>query len=74
MGYIVTGKPEGKDEYCLIYVCGSKENAEATLKQLLENPDKNDLMILERTKYVDFRIEETKPEDEWWNDSFYMSD
>lgn len=66
-GYIIVGdsikEPQHKE--CLVYVCGTKERAEAVLDQLLNNPDETDLYNRER--YTNFKIDWVPEKDCWWN-------
>lgn len=68
MQYIIVGDTANY-KGCLIYPCGkSKENAEKTLKRLLENPNDNDKYCMKG--HTNIRIETTSDENCWWNDPF----
>lgn len=59
---IIGDKKNHKD--CLIYTCGTLENAKKTLDQILNNPTKNDLYMTKG--HTNIRISEEKEEDCWW--------
>lgn len=68
MGWIIVGDTD-KYKDCLIKVCyGDRKFAEATLERMLNNPDEHDLKCMEGAH--NFRVQSTKPEEEWWNDPF----
>lgn len=68
MGYIIVGDTE-KYEGCLVYtVAGDREFAEQVLNKIKTQPTDLDKAVLKTHKNL--RVEETKPEDEWWNDPF----
>lgn len=68
MGYIISGK--GEYGYALVRIlhADSRERADELLKEFIESTDAHDMRAKEG--HTDFRVEETKPEDEWWNDPF----
>lgn len=67
MGYIIIGDTE-KYKDCLVVVCCGKENAEKTLARMQTAPTNEDRRRMKG--HTNFRIQETKPEEEWWNDPF----
>ena len=68
MGYIIVGDTD-KYEDCLVYtIMGGRDLAEKVLDRLNNNPDDRDKRV--RETMHNFRIKETKPEGEWWNDPF----
>ena len=71
MGWIIIGDTKDNKD-CLIYVCGSKENAEKVIERMLNNPDENDKRTMKN--HFNLRIKETKPKEEWWNDTTSFGD
>ena len=65
--YIIVGDSIKEPQYkeCLVYVCGSEENAKSVLNRLLNNPDETDLHNRER--YTNFKIDSVDEKDCWWN-------
>lgn len=63
--YIIVGDTE-KYKDCLIYVCGTKENAEKTLEQIVSNPSDIDLKLMKG--HTNLRIKEVPIEKCWWLD------
>lgn len=61
--YIIIGDTANYKD-CLIYVCGSSENASRILDRMLNNPTDNDKRIM--TDHCDLRIKEVPEEDCWW--------
>lgn len=70
--YIIIGDTK-RFEGCLVKICrGDRELAESVLKQMLTNPTDHDKMLMKG--HTNLRIKAVKEEDQWWNDSFLMSD
>ena len=68
MGWIIVGDTD-KYEGCLVYtIMGGRDLAETVLDRLNNNPDVRDMQV--RETMHNFRIKETKPSEEWWNDPF----
>lgn len=65
--YIIVGDSIREPQYkeCLVYICGSKENAEAVLDKLLNDPDEAD--YYNRERYTNFKIDWMPAKDCWWN-------
>lgn len=64
MEYVIVGDtPQYKG--CLVYTCGSLENAQKVLKGMLTNPTENDKKLMKH--HENFRIEEVEDKDCWWN-------
>ena len=62
--YIIVGDTEEYDE-CLIYVCGTPDNAENVLHRMLINPTDDDKRELQR--HHNLRIKEVPARDCWWH-------
>jgi len=68
MGWIIVGDTD-KYEGCLVYtIMGGRDLAEKVLDRIKNNPDDEDRRMMQT--HHNFRIEETKPSEEWWNDPF----
>lgn len=61
--YIIVGDTE-KYKGCLIYVCGTLENAKKSLDQILNNPTKDDLYSIDG--HTNIRIQKEEEKDCWW--------
>ena len=61
--YIIVGDTEKYGE-CLVYVCGTKENAENVLEKILTNPTENDLRVMQG--HTNLRVKEVKEDSCWW--------
>lgn len=61
--YIIVGDTE-KYKDCLIYVCGTKQNAENVLEQMLNNPTDNDLKVMKG--HTNLRVKEVPTNKCWW--------
>lgn len=62
--YIIVGDTD-KHKDCLIYICGTYENAKRCLNRMLNNPNYNDIKIMDN--HTNFRIKEVLSKDCWWN-------
>lgn len=66
--YVIAGDTE-RHKDCLIRPVGEDlEHAQEVLERMLNNPDSNDLKLMEG--HTNIRIEKTKKENCWWNDPF----
>lgn len=62
--YVIVGDTE-KYEGCLVYVCGTFENATKVLNQMLNNPNENDKKIM--ATHTNLRIAFVEDECCWWH-------
>ena len=62
--YIIEKKKKKFGE-CLVYICGTKENAEKVLDRMINNPTENDKVISEG--HTNLRIKEVEEKSCWWN-------
>ena len=63
--YIIVGDT-AKYKECLVYICGTKDNAKKVLERMLNNPNANDKRIIEG--HTNLRIKEVPRESCWWRD------
>ena len=62
--YIIVGDTEKFGE-CLLYICGTKENAEKVLDRVINNPTEIDKKLTEG--HTNLRIKEVEEKSCWWN-------
>lgn len=62
--YIIIGDTE-KYKDCLIYTCGTFDNAKRVLHRMLENPKDEDKRVMET--HYNIRIEAVPKHDCWWH-------
>lgn len=62
--YIIKGDSE-KYTDCLIYVCGSYENAARTLDRILNEPNEYDVELMK--KYKNIKIDFVEAKYCWWD-------
>lgn len=63
--YIIIGDTDMFKD-CLIYVCGSEDNAKQVLDRMLNDPNENDKYVMQG--HYNLRIKYEPREDCWWKD------
>ena len=61
--HVIVGDTKEFDE-CLVYICGTLDNANKVLHRMLTNPDDNDKALMQG--HSNFRIKEVPEKDCWW--------
>lgn len=62
--YVIVGDTK-QYKGCLVYVCGTLENATKVLNRMLNNPTKDDKELM--VEHTNFRIEFVEEQDCWWH-------
>lgn len=62
--YVIVGDTE-QYKGCLVYICGTFENATKVLNRMLNNSTEDDKELM--AKHTNFRIEFVEEEDCWWH-------
>ena len=61
--YIIVGDADGYKE-CLVYTCGTKDNAERVLERIKNNPTDSDKHILKG--YSNLKVKKVHKDSCWW--------
>lgn len=68
MEHIIIGDTKEYKDCLVTVIYGDRTTAEETLNRMLNNPTDNDKVLMKGM--TNFRIEEPKPEECWWDDPF----